>query len=133
MKTLNGFDPRFFLYWEEVDLCARAEWQGFQVWAVGTAVAKHVGGASTISADARVNGCIATHYYQSRFYYMTKHYGRIQAAVMELGEILLLSARTPLDLLRGRGTARFASRIRVPLFSKPVLNGECTLDTNKSV
>jgi N-acetylglucosaminyl-diphospho-decaprenol L-rhamnosyltransferase len=35
MRELRGFDPRFFLYWEEIDLCRRAEQAGYENWVLG--------------------------------------------------------------------------------------------------
>lgn len=120
MKQLGGFDPRFFLYWEETDLCKRVEDLGFEVWALGEAVAHHVGGASSSSADGtRIGGCIAKHYFQSRYYYMRKHHGWLAATSAEALEFALLSIRTVADLARGRGAGWFRSRMQTPLFSQP--------------
>lgn len=119
MKRLNGFDPRFFLYWEEMDVCLRAEDMGFETWAAGTAVAHHVGGASTSIDDTRIGGCIAKHYYQSRYYYMAKHHGRFAATIAELGEFLLMGMFSLVDLARGHGLKRIRSRMQAPLFSEP--------------
>lgn len=121
MRKLGGFDPRFFLYWEEMDLCLRAEQAGFEIWAVGGAVVRHIGGASVAPDDARVAGCIAEHYYRSRYYFMVKHHGRVCAAAAETGEFLLLALRAAADALRGRGMARLRTRMRTPLFSLPAL------------
>jgi GT2 family glycosyltransferase len=119
MKRLKGFDPRFFLYWEETDVCRRADDIGFQTWAVGTALSRHVGGASSEDDGTRVGGCIAKHYFQSRRYYMIKHHGWLQATVAELAELLLLTLRAALDALRGRGWSRLRPRLQAPLFSVP--------------
>ncbi len=119
MRQLGGFDPRFFLYWEEMDLCRRAEASGFETWAVGAAVASHVGGASSASDDSRVGGCIAEHYYQSRYHYMTKHHGWLAATGAELAEYGLLLARTFVDGIRGRGLQRMGPRRRSRLLSLP--------------
>jgi N-acetylglucosaminyl-diphospho-decaprenol L-rhamnosyltransferase len=119
MRQLDGFDPRFFLYWEEMDLCLRAEARGFEIWAVGTAAARHIGGASTSRDDTRVAGCIAKHYYQSRYYYMVKHHGRLLATVAELGEFVLLAARSVADGLRGRGMHKLRPRLQASLLSGP--------------
>jgi GT2 family glycosyltransferase len=119
MKRLHGFDPRFFLYWEETDICKRAENMGFETWAHGTAVAHHVGGASLSIDDTRIGGCIAKHYYQSRYYYMVKHHGRFAATIAELGEFLVLSMLSIIDVARGRGLRRLRPRMQAPLFSEP--------------
>lgn len=121
MTRMAGFDPRFFLYWEETDVCQRAEDLGFEVWAVGNAVANHIGGASSTEDDTRISGCIAKHYYQSRRYYMIKHHGWLAATVAELGEALLLGLRTLGDLLRGRGWTRLRPRMQAALLSQPEL------------
>lgn len=119
LRRLGGFDPRFFLYWEETDLCRRAEDLGYSVWAVGDAVARHVGGASSDADASRIGGCIARHYLESRHYYMRKHHGRVAAAVLELGEFLLLGLRTLVDVARGRSADRLRPRLQARLFSLP--------------
>jgi N-acetylglucosaminyl-diphospho-decaprenol L-rhamnosyltransferase len=40
-RMLGGFDERFFLYYEDVDLCKRATQAGFEVWFVPSASAVH--------------------------------------------------------------------------------------------
>lgn len=119
MRKLGGFDPRFFLYWEEMDLCLRAERAGFEIWAVGRAVARHVGGASVAEDETRIAGCIAEHYYRSRYYFMVKHHGHVSAAIAESGECFLLALRAVADVLRGRTAARLRARLRTPPFSLP--------------
>jgi GT2 family glycosyltransferase len=119
LKRLQGFDARFFLYWEEIDLCRRAEELGYQTWAMGTALAHHVGGASSAPDDTRIGGCIARHYYQSRYYYLLKHHGRAAATIAELGEFALLALWSFADFLRGRRTHRLRPRLQAPLLSQP--------------
>ena len=43
---LSGFDEDYFAHQEEVDLCWRAQHEGFQVKYVGTSTVYHVGGAT---------------------------------------------------------------------------------------
>jgi GT2 family glycosyltransferase len=119
LRQLGGFDPRFFLYWEETDLCQRAEDLGFETWAVGAAVARHIGGASSVEDGTRIGGCIAKHYYESRRYYMVKHHGWLAATAAELLEAVLLGARSLLDAVRGRGWGRIRPRLQVALLSQP--------------
>ena len=116
---LGGFDPRFFLYWEEVDVCQRADDLGFQTWAVASAVARHVGGASSIDDGTRVGGCIAKYYYQSRRYYMIKHHGWLATTAAELCELVLLGLRAATDAVRGRGWTRLRVRLQAALLSQP--------------
>jgi N-acetylglucosaminyl-diphospho-decaprenol L-rhamnosyltransferase len=95
MRTLGGFDPRFFLYFEETDLCLRARLLGVQTWLLGTAVADHIGGASTSKALVAMHrGCIPDHFFRSRYYYMCKHYGRVAATLAEIAEMCILTARS---------------------------------------
>lgn len=119
MRQLGGFDPTFFLYWEETDLCKRAEHAGYEVWAVGKAVAYHIGGASSASDETAVHGCIAKHYYQSRYYYMVKHHGRLLASLADITEFLLLLLRSCIDAVQGKGGARLRTRLLAPLLSIP--------------
>ena len=44
--TLGGFDASFFMHFEEIDLCLRAQTAGHQVWAVGNSEVFHLGGGS---------------------------------------------------------------------------------------
>jgi hypothetical protein len=118
MRRLGGFDPRFFLYWEEVDLCRRAEYAGFENWVLGTAVAHHVVGASS-GGGPRVGAAVARHYYQSRYYYMAKHHGWLAATAAELAEFVLLGLESALDALRGRGLERLRPRLQAALLSLP--------------
>lgn len=118
VRRLNGFDPRFFLYWEEVDLCRRAAHAGYENWVLGDAVARHVVGASS-GAVPRFGTAVAKHYYQSRYYYMAKHHGWLAATAAEVGEFLLLSFESAVDALRGRGLERLRPRLQAPLLSLP--------------
>jgi hypothetical protein len=118
LRRLGGFDPRFFLYWEEIDLCRRAEYAGYENWVLGTAVARHVVGASSGGAT-RFGTAVAKHYYQSRYYYMAKHHGWLAATAAELGEFVLLGVESALDALRGRGLTRLRPRLQAALLSLP--------------
>ncbi|MEU5941260.1 glycosyltransferase family 2 protein [Micromonospora sp. NPDC047548] len=46
-RDINGFDPSFFLYFEDVDLCRRLRGAGWRVVSVGTAWAMHRESTST--------------------------------------------------------------------------------------
>ena len=117
VRRLDGFDPRFFLYWEETDLCKRVEDAGFQIWALGTAVARHVVGASSRPEKRFLP--IAKHYFQSRYYYMAKHYGWVAATIAEVIEFTLEAMESLVDVVRGRGLQRLRRRLQAPLLSMP--------------
>lgn len=118
-QRLQGFDPRFFLYWEEMDLCRRADALGFETWAIGTAQARHICGASSTVDDTQIFGCIGKYFYESRYYYMIKHHGWLAATVADVLEYSLLAARTLLDICVGKGSARMRPRLQTSLFSQP--------------
>jgi N-acetylglucosaminyl-diphospho-decaprenol L-rhamnosyltransferase len=50
LEQLGGFDPRYFLYFEETDLWRRAQRAGWEIWAVGEATATPPKAASARSA-----------------------------------------------------------------------------------
>lgn len=47
LARIGGFDRRFFIYSEEIDLCYRLRRAGWAIWQVPGARVTHVGGAST--------------------------------------------------------------------------------------
>lgn len=51
-EELGGFDERFFMYFEEVDLCYRLSSQGKQIHFVPEAEVTHIGGGSTVQKRA---------------------------------------------------------------------------------
>ena len=52
-EALNGFDASFFMHFEEIDLCLRAQAKGHQVWAVGKSEVFHKGAASLSKENPR--------------------------------------------------------------------------------
>ena len=102
-EQLNGFDPEFFLYWEETDLCLRAAHKRWEIWTVGEAIARHTNAVSAKTHNkAMYAGCISEHFFQSRFYYLQKHYGKILAIITEVGELILLFCYSLLGRLLNR-------------------------------
>ncbi|ASF46011.1 glycosyltransferase family 2 protein [Methylovulum psychrotolerans] len=54
VAQIGLFDPRFFLYYEEVDLCQRIRKAGFKVYYWPDLLITHVGGASSETVDELV-------------------------------------------------------------------------------
>lgn len=120
-RIVEGFDPRFFLYFEETDLCRKVADAGFELWAVGTAFAEHECGASTKQLHEPMAGqCISEHYYKSRYYYLMKHHGWAAATLAEVATIGLLAARSVVKRGLGRSDGgAFAERIGAPILRLP--------------
>lgn len=121
LRALGGFDPRFFLYFEETDLCRRVLDAGRELWVLPDAVATHEVGASTRRVGRRFfAGCIAEHYFRSRYYYLGKHHGRTIAALTELAELVALAGRALVSRLAPRVVDHgFGVRVRAPMFAVP--------------
>ncbi len=75
---VGGFDPNFFLYFEESDLCKRVKEKRWKIFIIPDAKVIHYWGASTPKSQ-KINKI----FQQSRFYYFKKHYGIIWALVVE--------------------------------------------------
>lgn len=122
LRALGAFDPRFFLYFEETDLCRRAVAAGYELWAVGDAVANHVGSTAAKSSGERLiyGSNIATHYFRSRFYYLVKHFGWPAAVLTEGFEPVLLAARDLAKrLLSKPGGSGLGERLAGPFMRLP--------------
>jgi GT2 family glycosyltransferase len=79
LEEIGFFDERFFMYYEETDLCLRIKQSGYQVWLDPKAQADHVGGGSAqtsfpghMDEDTRM---IRTFAERSRLLFFRKHYG----------------------------------------------------------
>ncbi|MGE3476980.1 MAG: glycosyltransferase family 2 protein [Rhodospirillaceae bacterium] len=92
-RDLAGFDPRFFLYYEDVDLCARAASRGAATYYLTAARAAHIGRVSS-SHDT---GMALALFLRSRFTYARLHFGVIAQALLILASYL---GELPLRLLR---------------------------------
>lgn len=70
------FDPRFFLYCEEVDLCKRIKQAGLQIHYLGQTQVIHLGGESAKS-DAQLSAAsqISSLQIESELLYFRKHHG----------------------------------------------------------
>ena len=74
IQLLGGFDERFFMYFEEVDLCYRLSSEGRQIHFLPEAEIIHVGGAST----AHLQSWSYFQFFVSLADFYRKHYSRAQ-------------------------------------------------------
>lgn len=82
---VGGFDEKYFMYAEEVDLCCRMWKKGWQVWYQPEAEVLHMGGGSSRSMPVKRE----TDLYQSRVIYFLKHHGRFSAVLLAVIIIFL--------------------------------------------
>jgi N-acetylglucosaminyl-diphospho-decaprenol L-rhamnosyltransferase len=98
LEHLGGFDERFFMYCEDIDLCRRVRDEGFDIVFEPDAVSVHEGGAS--APRPALLPVLAA----SRIYYSRKHKSVLGAALERLG--IGLEAMTHSLLTRRGGAAR---------------------------
>ena len=70
-KKLNGFDERFFVYMDEVDLSYRSKLIGFESYFISEAKAFHQGGGTTDQIKAKR----VFYSLRSRLQFFNKHFG----------------------------------------------------------
>ena len=76
-ESLEGFDPFYFLYFEEVDLFFRAKEKGFTVMTCPASKVFHISGASTgINNKQTVVKRKPSYWFESRRYFYIKNYGK---------------------------------------------------------
>ena len=84
-ESLGGFDERFFVYYEDLDLSVRARAQGWHSVYLATAQAFHRGQGTTEGATAR-----RTFYFcRSRILYARKHFGALGAFAVTFATLAL--------------------------------------------
>lgn len=77
----KGFDERFFVYFEEVDLALRAKQAGYRSYYLANVSAFHAGGGLSGQVKARR----LFYSLRSRIYYAQKHYNPIALAILVFG------------------------------------------------
>jgi GT2 family glycosyltransferase len=105
-RSVGGFDPGYFLFYEEVDLCLRLEQAGWAIVSCPAATFSHAGGAST-KRDwaASYRRQLAGH-----LRFIRKHHG---VAAAERSRRILIAA-VALRAVLSRGVVRTAAREAVP-------------------
>lgn len=103
-RSLGGLDERFFVYFEEVDLCKRCMEAGLENWFVPDAVITHLAGTSCESGSTAARMIVQLR--RSRVLYFRKHFGRATGLAMAALNTLEGAAKgvvfAVLSLVRGK-------------------------------
>ncbi|MCF7823081.1 MAG: glycosyltransferase family 2 protein [Candidatus Marinimicrobia bacterium] len=89
LRQLNGFDPNFPMFFNDVDLCKRVKNLGCEIWYLPEFVVVHLGGASV--KQAKIKMTVSSHV--SFFRYFEKHFTRLHQQPLNfiIGLLLYLS------------------------------------------
>ena len=93
---VGGFDPLFFMYFEEADLARRLAGRGWETWYEPAAVVLH---HRSRSADQDV-GARDRHYYGSKYRYAGRYWGRTVARALRLSGGALFGAEWAIQTAR---------------------------------
>jgi len=99
-EQIGGFDERFFLYFEEVDLCRRVWNSGREVWYLHEWVIIHEGHKSTVREYGSMAPMLLI-YFESAEKYLRKHHGRLYSLTWRV----MMTALFGLRYLRRRTPA----------------------------
>ena len=109
-KTIGGFDERFFMYWEDADLCFRVKQRAWKIFIVPEAKVVHYEGKSP---SRKARQIVLFHRNVYRFY--RKNYLRSSTDPRNILAIVVLSARAVFLVLADqlkRFVAKGTTRIR---------------------
>lgn len=96
LETAGLFDERFFLYFEDIDLCLRMRDKGWDLVFLPQARIRHEGGAST----GRERGGSRFYYRESQLYFYQKHNSRVSLGLLRLYLGLIYSLQRFWGILR---------------------------------
>jgi len=99
-EETGGFDERFFLYFEETDLCLRARRAGWSCVYLPQSRVMHIGSVST---GMKTWKRMPLFWFDSRLWYFTKNHGVLYAA---LATVAYVAGASISGLRRGLGSKR---------------------------
>lgn len=84
LEDVGGFDESFFLYYEETDLCLRAQARGYETWHVPQSRVMHIRGQSTgVTVLDELPKRLPAYWFESRRRYYLKNHGLRYAALAD--------------------------------------------------
>ena len=108
--AVGGFDPAFFMYFEETDLARRLERAGWGRRYIAEATVMHHGSQSA-SQDLRARD---RRYYGSKLVYVRRYHGRLGETVVRVSHAKLFTIEAAWQAVRGdpRGASRHFAVVR---------------------
>lgn len=103
LDDIGLFDETFFLYFEETDLCLRAQRAGWSLDYVRESEVEHIGSVST---GMKTWERIPTFWLDSRLHYFVSNHGAAYAALATLAHLLGGSIANLRALLQGKSTGQ---------------------------
>lgn len=91
LEEVGSLDERFWMYWEDADLCFRIKQKGLKVYCVPEAIVVHYEGKSVTKKTS--NRCIIE-FNKSAYRYYRKHHIRSSFEIMNFVAIIGLTLRT---------------------------------------
>jgi len=110
-NEISGFDPDYFLYGEDADICLRARQHGYEIGYCKNVLIHHVSGASEIGSDSLDKWLRKK---RGVFLFLTKHFDRRDVLRVAKSEIL----KSKLYLLGARLKAMLWGRSQVESVDK---------------
>jgi len=110
---IGGFNPAFFMYYEEIELCFRVKEKGFKVVSIPDASIQHLEGKSTKNMKFKST----QHFFSSRAYFSLTH-SKINIFFVKIIKLVLITSRLLLfSILYKKSNIAFW-RVQLYLFFK---------------
>jgi GT2 family glycosyltransferase len=106
---VGGFDERFFMYYEETDLCRRMGKAGWQTHFSPAAEIIHLGGGST----QKIRAAMMVQFYQSLDFYYQRHYSRVSRILLSGLVYTIGAARLARDSVQIRTASQAEDKKRL--------------------
>lgn len=114
LEETGSFDPRFFMYFEETDLCARISESGRKIVSVPGAEIVHLEGKSVGKACTdKVNTRRIEMFERSRLTYYSKHFSRISNHILNAVYTFGLRLDSLIFTMTGRGYKKKVAEARL--------------------
>lgn len=134
LRAVGPFDERFFLYYEEVDLCRRFKASGWGVWYWPDIVVPHLGGESSKTVEdvefSSSGSQLILWRMRSALLYYRKHHGQLGAWLVSHLEMAWHGLRRLKARLSASGSAKAEESRRVTTLMRrawrETLGGRCS-------